>query len=65
MKFKYLIDDKFIDLWSSWSFASMKDIRKKYNPIIDLSKFTSNKKIFNEVVTLDYDQVYCQISSKV
>ena len=33
----------------------MKDIKKKkYNPIVDLSKFTSNKKILSRVVTLVY-----------
>ena len=46
-KFKYLIDDIAIDLWSSWNFASMKDIRKnKCNPIVDLSKFTYNIYIY-------------------
>ena len=30
-KFKYLIDDIAIDLWSSWNFVNMKDIRRKCN----------------------------------
>ena len=38
---------------------------KKCNPIVDLSKFTFNKKILNRVVTLGYDQVYSQILSKL
>jgi len=29
----------------------MKDIRRRCNPIVDLSKFTSNKKILNKVIT--------------
>ena len=29
----------------------MEDIRRKYNPIMDLSKFTFNKKILSKVVT--------------
>ena len=32
----------------------MNDIRRKYNPIVDLSKFTSNKKILSGIVTLVY-----------
>ena len=33
----------------------MEDIRKKYNPMLDLSNFTSNKKILSKVVTLGYN----------
>ena len=55
-----------IDIWSSWNFASIEDIRRKYNSIINLLKFTSNKKkILNGVVILVYNQVYCQNLSKV
>ena len=36
----------------------MKDIRKNYNPTVDLSKFTSNKKILSKVVALSYNQFY-------
>ena len=43
-KFKHLIDDLAIEIWFSWSFASMEDIRRKRNPIVDSSKFTFNKK---------------------
>ena len=44
LKFKYLIDDIAIDIWSYWKFAKMEDIRRKCNPMVDLSKFTSNTK---------------------
>ena len=58
-----MIDDVTIDIWSSENFASMENIRRKCNPMVDLSKFTSNKKILNEVVILDYNQVSSQILS--
>ena len=45
-KFKDLIDDKTIDFLFSWNFASIEDMRKKYNPIVNFSQFTSNKKIY-------------------
>ena len=48
-KFKDLIDDIIIDLWSLWNFANMEDIRRKCNPIVNLSQFTSNKKIWVEL----------------
>ena len=63
-----MIDNIAIDLWSSWNFASMEDIRKKCNSMIELSKFTFNKiyiYILSGVVTLVYNQVCCQILSKV
>ena len=31
-------------------FANIKDVRRKFNPIVDLSKFTFNKKILSGVV---------------
>ena len=43
----------------------IEDIRKKCNPMIDLSKFTSNKKILSGVAALIYNQVGCQSLSKV
>ena len=46
LKFKHLIDDIVINLWPFWNFASMKDIRRKCNPIVGLLKFTSNEKNF-------------------
>ena len=34
----------------------MEDLKRKCNPIIDLSKFTTNKKILSKVVDLGYIQ---------
>ena len=47
LKFKFLIDDIVIDFLFSEYFASIEHIRRKYNPIVNLSKFTSNKKILS------------------
>ena len=63
-KFKDLIDDIIIDLWSSWNFVNMEDITKKYNPMVNFSQFTSNKKILSRVIILVYNKVCCQILSK-
>ena len=49
-----MINNITIDLGSSENFASIKNIKRKYNLIVDLLKFTFNKKILSEVVTLDY-----------
>ena len=35
----------------------MKDIRRKCNPMINLSKFIFNKKVLSGVVALVYNQV--------
>ena len=43
-KFKHLVDNIAIDLLFYENFISMKDMRRKCNSMIDLSKFTSNKK---------------------
>ena len=44
-----------------WKFCkSMKDIRRKYNLMVDWSKFISNNKILSGVVTLGYNQVCFQ-----
>ena len=43
LKFKDLIDDIAINLWSFWNFANMKDIRRKFYPTVNLSQFTSKK----------------------
>ena len=44
------IDNIAIDLWFSRNFASIKDIGRRCNLMMDLSKFISNKKILNKVV---------------
>ena len=50
LQFKKFIDDIAINLYFSWNFASMEDIKRRYNLIVDLSKFTSNKKILSKFV---------------
>ena len=52
-----MIDDIAIDLSSSINFVNTEDIKRKCNPMIDLPKFTSNKNILSEVITLYYNQV--------
>ena len=42
LQFKQFIDDIAIDLEFSKIFATINDIRKKYNLMVNLSKFTSN-----------------------
>ena len=32
------------------NFANMEDIRKRYNPMVNLSKFISNKNILSKVI---------------
>ena len=56
-----MIDNIVINFLFSGNFENIKDIRKKCNSIIDLSKFTSTKKILNWVVAVDYNQIYTQI----
>ena len=41
----------------------MENIRRKYNLTVDLSNFTSNKKILNKVVVLDYNKICYQTLS--
>ena len=45
LKFKYSIDNITINFLSSKNIVSMKNIRRKLNLVIDLSKFTFNKNI--------------------
>ena len=52
MQFKQFIDDTIIDLQFSRNFASIKDIRRKCNLMVDLLEFTSNKKILSNVIIL-------------
>ena len=55
-KFKYLIDDITINIWFYWYLVNIEDIRRKRDPIVDLSKFTFNKKkILSRVATLMYN----------
>ena len=51
-----------LNYWS-WNFTSIED--RKCNPMINLSKFTSNKKILSGVIVLVYNKVCYQILSKV
>ena len=50
-----------IDIWSTWNFVSMEDIKRKYNLMVDLSKLISNKKILSEVLILSYKKVLIYI----
>ena len=56
---KYLIDIIVINFWYFRIFASIKDIlKKKHNPMIDLSKFTYNKNILlSGIIALSYNQI--------
>ena len=49
------IDNIAIDLNFLEKFSSMKDIKRKCNLMMNLSKFISNKKILSEIVTLSYN----------
>ena len=55
MKFKQFIDDIAIGFNFFRNFASIKNIRRKNNLIVNLSKFTSNIKIWNGIVVIDYN----------
>ena len=63
LKFKHLIDNVVINFRSFIISASIEDIRRRCNLIVDLSKFISNKKILSEVIALGYNQVCYQILS--
>ena len=52
LTFKHFIDEIVIDFKSSWNFASIEIIRKKCNTTIDMSKFSSNKKIFSDIILI-------------
>ena len=63
LKFKHLIDDMTINFWASGNFVSTENIRRKYNTIVDLSKFTFNKKILKEIVFISYNKAwFCQLN---
>ena len=53
-----MIDDIAIDHWFSENFARIENIKRKCNPMVDLSKFTFNKNILSEMVVLIYNQVF-------
>ena len=63
LKFKHSINDIIIDIWFFENFANIKDMRKKFNPIVGLSKLTSNKKILSRVVATNYNLLCNQILS--
>ena len=44
LKFKHLIDDIAIDIWSSWNFASLEDNIRTFNSTITFLKFISKKR---------------------
>ena len=50
MKFIHLIDNIAINFLFFENLIIMKDLKRSYNLIIDLSKFTSNKKILDKNV---------------
>ena len=49
-----MIDELIIDIFFLFyrNFINMEDIRRKYNLIVDLLKFISNKNILNRVVII-------------
>lgn len=60
LKFKHLIYDIVIDFWK---LISMNDISRKYNSMVNLAKFLSNKNILSRIITIDYKLVCCQTLS--
>ena len=48
-KFKHLIDDIIIHYLFSENFASIEELGKKGNPMVNLSKFTSKKRYWVEL----------------
>lgn len=65
LKFKHLIYDIVIDFWKliSMNDISMNDISRKYNSMVNLTKFLSNKNILSRIITIDYKLVCCQTLS--
>ena len=59
-KRKKKIDDIAIGIYSSKNFVNMKDIWRKCNLMVGLSKFMLNKKILSGALALDYNIVCCQ-----
>ena len=53
LKFKLLIDKITIDLWFTQNFTSTKEIKRKYNLMINLLKFTFYKNILSGIVIIN------------
>ena len=52
-----------INFWASGNFVSTENIKRKYNTIVDLSRFTFNKKILKEIVFISYNKAwFCQLN---
>ena len=58
MKFIHLIDNIAINFLFFENLIIMKDLKRSYNLIIDLSKFTSNKKILKYQTKMQPNSVY-------
>ena len=61
LKFKYLIDVIAINILFSENSARMDNIKRKYYPIMNFLRFTSNKKILCEIVSIGYKLVLLAI----
>ena len=46
-----------------WKFCKYKEHKKKCNPVVDLKKLTSNKKILSGVVAVGYNQILSLIKT--
>ena len=55
-----MIGDIAIDIGFFENFASIDDIKRKYNQIVDLFKFSPNKKILSRVVVLGCNLICSQ-----
>ena len=55
-----MIGDIAIDIGFIGNFASIDDIKRKYNQIVDLFKFSPNKKILSRVVVLGCNLICSQ-----
>ena len=64
LKFKHLIDDIAINLQFFRNFAGMWDIKRKCYLMVDLSKFTSDKKLLSKIVAISYNYICSQLYPK-
>ena len=53
----------FLIFWYFRNFANLEDIKRKRNLMVDLLIFTSNTKILNKIVVLDYIKINSQTLS--